>query len=120
MAGRRESPENVRGHELRISDARRRRDQSHHCRLWRAQAGPTAAVQDRRIREGGGDAGRQGRLQQLRSSPLTAVPTHTNGPALRGAVALFSPVKALAVVIALVAAALVALPLISLMRLAAI
>jgi len=51
---------------------------------------------------------------------LTALNTHSDGPALRGAVALFSPVKLLAITIALAAAALVVLPLISLMRLAAI
>src|SRR3990172_735828 len=119
MAGRREGPAYVCRYELRVSAARGHCHQPDNRRIRHAEAGSAAAVEDRRIREGGGDAGRQGRLQQLRLPPLTAMRSYADGPALRGAVAFFTPVKAFAVLIALVAAALVALPLVSLARFAA-
>src|SRR3990172_2963013 len=118
MAGGREGPAHVCRYELRVSAARGHCHQPDRRRIRHAEAGSAAAVDDRRIREGGGDAGGQGWLQQLRLSPLTAINTHADGPALRGAVASWPMVKVLGCAIALVVAMLVALPLASLARFA--
>ncbi len=56
--------------ELRISDTRRHRGQSDHCRLRPAQGRPDAGRQDRGIQESRRRSGRQGRVRQLKRRTL--------------------------------------------------
>ncbi len=65
MAGRRQGATHACRPELRVSRARRHRDQSDDRRLRTAQGRPDADLQDRGAQEGGGKPGGQGRIRQL-------------------------------------------------------